>query len=193
MKNLNLLNWLLLIIVIFILTYILSPSVRQWICGISHKLKKKGSKCVNCETNVAGVITDSGECIPEAQVIYDTCIQLNSAMKDGDDCVGCGQNIGGKTSDAFSGNGVIVDGKCMALPDAFAGKICVPSSATVNPSALSYKRILVSGTDYKYYKNDGNTVTQGGSSFADTEISKADYVAAFVQTIKACPTGQIKV
>lgn len=193
MKNWNFFNWLLLIIVIFILIYFLSPSVRQWICALSHKLKKKGSKCVNCNTNISGVIVASGECIPEDQVIYDTCIETNATMKDGSDCVGCGQNPGGRTADALSGSGVIVDGKCMALPDAFAGKICVPEGAPVNPSALSYKRILVSGIEYKYYKNNGNTVSQGGSSLADTEITRADYVAAFVQTIKACPTGQIKV
>lgn len=193
MKNWSVWHYLSLVIIILILIYIISPSVRKWVCGLGNKFKAKGDKCSNCDTSVSGVIVDSGECVPEVQVIYDKCIQDNISLKDGADCIGCGGNPDNPSTEDFSGNGVVVGGKCGAFPDAFAGKICVPASATVRPSALSYKRILISGQDYKYYKNDGNTITQGGSSPLDMEITKEDYTQAYIQTIKPCPNSQVKV
>lgn len=199
MKNWNWFHWTLVIIGLLILIYIFNPSVRQWICRMRNKFKKQGDKCSNCETSDSGVIVESGECVPEAQVTYDTCVKTNAALKDGADCTGCGSSPAGATPEDFSGKGVIISGKCNALPDAFAGKLCVPSSATVTPSALSYKRILMPGQvssedpSYQFFKNNGNTVSQNGSTLSDTEITKDDYVQAYVQTIKPCPSGQIKV
>lgn len=172
--------------------FILSPSARKWLCRQRNKLKKQGDKCSNCETKVSGLITESGDCVPEPQIIYDQCIQNNSELKDGSDCIGCGINSSGALVDDFSGNGIIISGKCTALPDAFAGKICVPESAPVNPSPMSYKRELISGSAYKYFRTPSKTVKQS-QSITDIEISREDYIQAFIQTVKPCPTGQIKV
>lgn len=193
MKDWNFGHYLLLVVGILILIYIISPSARKWTCGAISKFKKEGDKCSNCDTKVSGVITSDGQCVPEVQVTYDNCIQNNTSAKDGSDCVGCGSNPNGSSKEDFSGKGVIVSGQCTALPDAFAGKICVPASATVTPTAISYKRILISGTDYTYYKNDGNVISQAQSTPLDTQITKDDYIHAFVQIMKPCPPSQVKV
>lgn len=193
MKNWNFGHYILIIIGILILIYILSPSARKWTCQAINKFKKEGNKCSNCDTKTSGVITSDGKCIPQDQVTYNKCIQDNGSSKDGMDCNGCGANPNSPSAEDFSGKGVIVSGQCTALPDAFAGKICVPASAKVKPTEISYKRILISGTDYTYYKNDGNVISQAQSTPLDTQITKEDYIQAFVQTIKACPTGQVKV
>lgn len=192
MKNFNFGHYLLLVIGILILIYVFSPSVRLWFCNLKNRFKTKGDKCSNCTTSVSGIITNSGECLPQAQVDYDKCVQDNSTLKDGSDCTGCGSNPNGSASESFSDKGVIVNGKCTALPDAFAGKICVPESAPVNASPLSYKRELISGNAYKYFKTPSNRVSQTQSA-SDTEILKEDYVQAFIQTITTCPAGQVKV
>lgn len=193
MKNWSFGHYLLVVIGILILIYILSPSARKWTCNTINKFRKQDDKCSNCDTKASGIIVGNGQCIPADQVAYDKCIQDNASAKDGVDCIGCGSNPNAPSKDDFSGKGVIVSGKCTALPDAFAGKICVPESAAVKPTAISYKRILISGTDYTYYKNDGNVISQAQSTPLDTQITKDDYIQAFVQTMKPCPTGQVKV
>lgn len=192
MKNWNWFNYLLLIIGILILTYILSPSARKWVCNVGNRFKKTGGKCSNCDTKAAGMITGSGQCTPLDQVAYNKCVQDNTSLKDGADCVGCGGNPDGSSTESFSGKGVAVGGKCTALPDAFAGKICVPESAPVNASPLSYKRESIGGDAYKYFRTPSNKVSQT-ESLTDTEISKDDYVQAYIQTITPCPVGQVKV
>lgn len=192
MKNWNFWNYLFLVIGILILVYILSPSARKWFCNVGNKFKKSRAKCYNCDTKKAGIITASGQCTPLDQVAYDKCIGDNAAMKDGADCNGCGTNPSDPMVQGLSGKGVIVSGKCAALPDAFAGKICVPESAPVNAKPLSYKRESIGADSYKYFKTPSNKVSQT-ESLMDTEISKDDYVQAYLQTITPCPTGQVKV
>lgn len=183
----------MLIIGILILIYILSPSARRLVCNSINNFKGEGSKCSNCDTKVAGIITTGGQCIPAVQVSYDACVQNNSSLEDGADCIGCGNNPDGESRDGYSAKGVVVSGECRALPDAFAGKICVPESARVNALPISYKRILIQGSEYKYYKNDGSVVSQSQMMPLDTEIAKSEYVQAFVQTITPCPDRQVKV
>lgn len=192
MKNWNFWNYFLLVIFVLAIVYILSPSARFWVCNTWNKIKSPGDKCSNCNTYISGVISDSGECVPQEIVNYENCVKGNMALNDGMDCVGCGSDPKTQSPESFSGKGVIVDGKCMPLPDAFAGKICVPASATVRPSPLSYKRILVNTNDYTYFKNTGNVVSQQEGPL-DEQISKDEYVRAYVQTIKSCPVGQVKV
>ena len=193
MKDWNFGHWLMLIIGILILTYILSPAARKFVCNSINKFKGEGAKCSDCDTKIAGIITAGGQCVPAVQVSYDSCIQNNSSLTDGADCTGCGSNPDDSQRGGYSGKGVIVGGTCRALPDAFAGKMCVPENAKVNALPISYKRILIQGLEYKYYKNDGSVVSQSQMMPLDTEIDKAEYVQAFVQTTATCPTGQVKV
>lgn len=192
MKNWGFWNYFLLVIVLILLAYVLSPNVRAWFCNTISKWKKSGSACVDCSTGISGIITSNGKCVPRDVVDYEACIGKNSSAPEGSDCDGCGPNPSDESSDKFSGKGIIVGGICTPLPDAFASKICVPASATVTPSALSYKRILVSDGQYQYFKNLGNKISQQ-VSLMDTEISRDEYVQAYIQTIKPCPNGQIKV
>lgn len=188
----NFFTWVFIIIAMVAVVFISSPSVRKWWCGIMNKrFKSEGDNCSNCETGIEGVITKSGECIPRDIVNYEACTDQNSQLRDGQECVGCGSDPNIQTSEGFSGKGVIVSGACMPVPDAFAGKICVPSNAAVRPSALSYKRIL-SGETYRYFKNNGSVVSQREGSL-DEEITMDEYIHAYVQAVKPCPAGQIKV
>lgn len=192
MKDWNFGDYLLLILGILILIYIFSPEARKFVCNSSNNIKSKGSKCSNCDTSVEGIIVEGGDCVPIDEAKYDKCVELNRSLKDGDDCVGCGSNPINTSESSYSGKGISVNGQCMPVPDAFAGKLCVPANASVQPSALSYKRILISGEEYKYYKNEGNIINQQATR-RDIEINKDEYIQAYVQTIKECPRGQIKV
>lgn len=189
----NFFTWVFVIIIIIALIFTLSPSARKWWCGIMNKkFKGVGDSCSNCDTGISGIITESGECIPQEIVTYEACVNQNSQLRDGQECVGCGSDPKVQTSESFSGKGVIVGGKCMPIPDAFAGQICVPASAVVRPSALSYKRILSGENTYRYFKNNGSIVSQREGSL-DEEISRDEYIQAYVQAIKPCPVGQVKV
>lgn len=192
MKDWNWFNYLLLIIGILIIIYIISPSARKWTCSTLNKLKKDGSKCSNCKTKANGIITGSGQCTPLDQVSYDKCVQGNASMKDGSDCNGCGSNPSNSSVQGLSGKGVIVSGKCSALPDAFSGRICVPENAPVNVRPLSYKKESVGSDAFKYFKTPSNRISQT-ESISDTEITKDEYVQAYIQTITTCPVGQVKV
>lgn len=188
----NFLSWAFTIIAIIALIFILSPSARKWWCGFMNKrFKGEGDNCTNCDTGIEGVTTESGECLPRDVVNYAMCVTQNAGLGDGQECVGCGSDPKVQTSEGFSGKGVIVEGKCTPIPDAFAGKICVPASATVKPAPLSYKRILINGGEYTYYKNNGNVVSQREGSL-DEQITRDEYIQAYVQTIKECPVGQVK-
>lgn len=189
----NFLTWAFLTILIVFLIFTLSPSARKWWCGFMNKnFKDVGDQCSNCDTGIKGIITESGDCIPQEVISYEMCVSQNSELKDGQECSGCGADPKIKTAQGFSGKGVIVDGKCVAIPDAFAGKICVPASAPVNPAALSYKRILSGENTYRYFKNNGSVVSQREGTL-DEEITRDEYIQAYVQTIKTCPQGQVKV
>lgn len=189
----NFLAWAFFVIGIIFLVFSFSPSAKKWRCNfINNRFKGVGDDCSNCETGVDGVKTESGECLPRDVVNYATCVTQNAALNDGAECVGCGSDPKVQSGESFSGKGVTVEGKCMSLPDAFAGRICVPASASVKASPLSYKRVLLNGGEYAYYKNNGNVVSQREGAL-DEQITKDEYVQAYVQTIKSCPVGQVKV
>lgn len=220
MKNMKWYNWILLVIVIFILVLVFNEKARAnffyWWCNAKNKRHKiPNSPCTSCvppgsqTLSYKGIITASGDCIQDPAQIYGNCLANNASKSDGTECDNCVPPAGLTASESNSTvldgyvnqyKGVVVDGKCMPLPDAFAGKICTPNSASVTASELSYKRVLQTGTElegqnpiYKYYSSNTTTVNPAQASMLDTEITKEDYIQAYVQTIKLCPKGQVKV
>lgn len=215
MKDLKWYHWIIVAAAVFILILIFNEKARanfnNWLCNVKNKGKVKGDSCTNCVPpgskipNFAGIIDGNGNCVQDPIKLYQACLSDNASKPDGTECSNCVapagvQDTSKSTIDGYVSQykGVIVEGKCMPLPDAFSGKICVPNTASVTTSALSYKRVLQTGAEtdtisYKYFKTPSNTVRQSSQTLLDTEITKDDYIQAYVQTIRTCPEGQVKV